>query len=565
MKSRRSEASSENDSSDENSSKELAPLMTSLSAIGSSKSFKESINSKGSMLNKSSKSTKQLMFQDIAGRPVNEASLSSKNGGVAGGGAGGHASVVHSPLLSVSPSPSTTWLARLDESATSAKSHLSSASADDDVEEVPPLTPFKSSEPTAKTDDTRVEMKPPNPFLSKSMKGSFSKSLTALGAVKEDLKLKKAIEMVNANMALGLSGKASRPHSNKPRSAKTMTQSSKEANKPDDNTPTVTLHTSDDGAKDPQLTPFTPSVPTAPTDNAKPPKPFLNKSMRGSFSKSLTMLEVVKEDKSSVVIEVLEKNPRTHSAPQVGTLNESSQEPSNYDEFDDPIAMLNVSSRMNSMTLLHQPSKEAIKMLKSKWKHRKSAECVELLPYYSIDVFSSDIHLSFPGDDVGEVPPLTPFRSSELTAKPGNIHAPVEMKRPPNPFLSKSMRGSFSKSLSMLEVVKEDLMMKKAMDMVNANMALGLSVKMSADSTHGVPSRGMLNLSFKEPSLRTNASQLSTSSRFSSESGSQPNAKASESQKGNKKGIDSSGLTTTGDGVNAALTYLNASINAKQR
>ena len=107
-------------------------------------------------------------------------------------------------------------------------------------------------------------------------------------------------------------------------------------------------------------------------------------------------------------------------------------------------------------------------------------------------------------------------------------------------------------------------MMKKAMEVVHANMALGLT---TTNATPGVSTRllvGMLNHSSKEPSARTgDAPMLNVSSRYS-ESGSNLNAKTSESQKSGKWSIDPSGVTP-GEGVNAALTYLNASIVAKQR
>ena len=256
-------------------------------------------------------------------------------------------------------------LAPLEESA---KSITSSG----DAEGEPHLTPFRPSERTDKTDDARVEIKAPNPFLSKSMKGSFSKSLTMLEVVKEDLKMKKAMEVVHANMALGLSGKnISSTAPRAPRSAGVLTQSSKDASKPDEITPTVALHTGSNGVEgEPHLTPFKPPEPIAKTDNVKPPNPFLTKSMRGSFSKSLSLLEVVKEDKdkdkssgAKTVNDASVKTPRTRSAPPVGVLNESQNELNKEDDDNNPIAML---SRLPSNSVLLQSSKEPRKMLKSK-------------------------------------------------------------------------------------------------------------------------------------------------------------------------------------------------------
>ena len=231
------------------------------------------------------------------------------------------------------------------------------------------ITPSeKTSGPgsSTKIDDNCVEIRPPaNPFLSKSMKGSFSKSLSALGAVKEDMKMKKVMEMANANMALGISGKA--PSLSRTPSAKVFTQSSKEPNNPDDITPTATLQTSDDGVKESQSTPLTPSKPAVvkadvKTD-AKSPNPALTKSMRGSFSKSLTMLNSVKEaDNPYGVVNEVTMSTRSHSAPPA----ESTKEPSKPD--DNSLKMLNMSSRMGSLSVLKQSSKEPSQMLKSKWK-----------------------------------------------------------------------------------------------------------------------------------------------------------------------------------------------------
>ena len=103
------------------------------------------------------------------------------------------------------------------------------------------------------------------------------------------------------------------------------------------------------------------------------------------------------------------------------------------------------------------------------------------------------------------------------------------------------MRGNFSKSLTALEVVKEDLMIKKAMEVVQANMALGLSVKNTPDASFEVSTRRTLQ-NLNKSSKEKDAPNLKTSSRFPSEKS-----------------------TIAGDGVNAALTYLNASISAKQR
>ena len=351
-KSRKSADSSENDSGDESSTPDPETLLNSRLIMSSSKSFKElSMSSKGSVFNKSSKSTKQLMFRDSPSGPVNEAG---------GGGA---------PLTP------------LDESAHSDNSNDFPAHVGD-VEGDPHLTPFRPSALSAKIEDTRVEIKSSNPFLSKSMKGSFSKSLTALGAVKEDLKMKKVKEVENANMALGLSGKT-----RSARSAGVLAQSSKESNNPsEDSTPAVTLPTSDDGLKEPKLTPFIPSESTVKTDTVKSSNPFLTRSMRGSFSKSLTMLEIVKEDNLSAVNEV-SVSARSHSAPPVAESSKESSKPDN----ENSIKLLNASSRMNSLSMLQQSSKESHKKLTSKWEDRNSTitEFVFIV-MNSIDYFFSD-------------------------------------------------------------------------------------------------------------------------------------------------------------------------------